>query len=170
MDYVYHIPNERVDFRGCNSAEPLRFFLKSRTVEMFVPSEKPRHTLPLALLVGFADPKKPFNGSPAWTVPFKTCELEPAAARKQKLQTRSMNVGKIILQTDSFRIGIEQALLEWLGAAFRVRILHHPKGWMMSDEAKWRIELLFGNNVISQWDRSITEAKLPFFVATGDPV
>ncbi|KAA0206075.1 hypothetical protein EDM68_03650 [Candidatus Uhrbacteria bacterium] len=170
MNYAYRIPNEQVDFRGCKQAEPLRFFLTSRTVEAFVPSATPRDTLPLALLVGFTDPKKPYNGSPAWTVPFKTCELEPAAVRKQKLATRSINVGKLIIQTDSFRVGIEQALLEWVGGSFRVSVQHHPKGWMMSNEAKWRIELLFGDKVISQWDRSIAEAKLPFFLPTGNPV
>lgn len=170
MDYAYRIPNDHVDFRGCKSAEPLQFFLKSRTVEAFVPSATPRDTLPMALLVRFADPKKSFNGSPAWTVPFKTCELEPSAVRKRKIPTRSMNAGKTILQNDSFRVGIEQALLDWVGSSFRVRILHHPKGWMMADEAQWRIELLFGDKVISQWDRSIAEAKLPFFLPTGNPV
>lgn len=152
----------QVSYHGCKPKEPLVFSVSLFLAELFAPTNAHRTDLPLRLAIR---PAKPTQERMPWTVPFANeARLEPRTIRRHRAKLKAANIGKAVLRLEAARPGIEQCLLDWIGPLLRVRVYHFPKGHMDPRAAEaWRIELVFVDTVIGQWDRAVADAKLDYF-------
>lgn len=151
--YHLNIPDDRIELRGCRAARPLEFRLSTCFSELFTPANEERTDLCLALGIRPAEDASPRR---AWTVPFKAgIRLEAERLRRNKRKLKAPNLAALVAEEGSVRRAIERFALDWIGPNTRVRVFHFPKGHMdPRSHGGFRVEILFLNEVIAQWNGS----------------
>ena len=148
------LPKQSINYRCCEAIKPgVEFSLGLNLVQSFVPTEHPSDDLHFQLWL------RPENADPGdhriyWPIPLTgrlSVERIKQLRGPYKLG-RPSALGRRILDTDSFRVGIQEAMLAWVAPSFTVDVIY-TIGVVDSDKhAAWRIECRFGNELIALWD------------------
>jgi hypothetical protein len=146
------LPREAVDYTFCKPRAPVEVRLSLNLVQCFVPAEHPPDGLPYRLQFVRVGEEAPSYR--LWPIPldgFLPLERIKDLRGGLKLR-RAPSVCKLVLKADSFRVGIQQAMLAWVFPAFSVRVCYTLGTVDPDKNAVWRVESYFGGRHLHQWD------------------
>ncbi len=156
-DPVLVFPDERVRYSYCQPCVPLVFELGVNLVESFVPTVKPMGDIPFFIRMRPKD-STPDDTRAYWPGPMNgrlSMERIRQLPRDQKLKA-APNFGKLALELDSLRFGVQRAVLDWIFPRFSIAAFFTIATIDPDKNGVFRIEASFGGSLLTQWDTEQT--------------